>query len=84
MLTQRTNSTTLPLIMGINRPSAIQEADEETIIYDELRQIVYDARTVGTKSLKTNSTKVPSPGNKGLYGLKTDKKNEVDDSKTVK
>jgi hypothetical protein len=80
MLTQRTNSTTLPLIMGINRPSAIQEADEETIIYDELHQVVYDARTVGTKSLKSHFTLA-----KGRVGTgKTDKKNEIDDSKTVK
>lgn len=80
MLTQRTNSTILPLIMGINRPSSIQEADEVTVIYDELRQVVYDARTVGTKSLKSHFTLA-----KGCAGTgKTDKKNEIDDSKTVK
>ena len=80
MLKTRNQTTILPLLMGINRPSAIQEADEVTIIYDELRQVVYDARTVGTKSLKSHFTLA-----KGRVGTgKTDKKNEIDDSKTVK
>lgn len=80
MLTRRTQTSVLPILMGMTTPSPIQEADEVTIIYDEVHQVVYDMRTVGTKSLKSHFTLA-----KGCVGTgKTDKKNEIDDSKTVK
>lgn len=80
MTTLKSNSRVLPILMGMTTPTAIQEADQVTIIYDEVHQIVYDSRTVGTKSLKSHFTLA-----KGRVGTgKTDKKNEIDDSKTVK
>ena len=80
MLSIRTQMTTHPILMGMTKPSPIQEAEEETVMYDEFRQIVYDARTVGTKCLKSHFTLA-----KGCVGTgHSDKKNEIDDSKTVK
>jgi hypothetical protein len=70
-----------PLLLNYTPKTRIQE---ETIpflpLYNDERQIVYDTRTVGTRSLKTAQTK--KSGTKSTYT--TDKKNAVDDSKYVK
>ena len=73
----------MPLLMGYARPEKIEEADEgEAVVYDHVRQfaVVYPfvMRTVGTYSLKSSQTKV------GKNSSKTDKKNAIDDQKTVK
>lgn len=80
MITTRNQMTTLPILMGMTTPSPIQEAEEETVMYDDIKQVVYDARTVGTKSLKSHFTLAKGRAGTGT----TDKKNEIDDSKTVK
>jgi len=68
------NEIPMPLLMGFTNPEPIQEiGDEVSITYDPVCQIVYDMRTVGTKCLKSTSPK----------GGHADKKNEIDDSKTV-
>lgn len=71
----------MPLLMGFTPKTQIQESElNERFIYDNIMQITeYDMRTVGTKSLRSSMTK---SGNQG--GQKTDKKNEIDDQKTVK
>jgi hypothetical protein len=69
----------MPLLMGFTQPEPIQSAENfEPIIYDPVYQIVYDMRELGTKSLKISSTAV------GKNSFKQDKKNEIDDKKTVK
>lgn len=72
-------NSTMPLLMGFTPKTRIQEGEvNERFIYNDIMQITeYDMRTVGTKSLKTSWT------NKNGHG-KSDKKNEIDDSKTVK
>lgn len=74
--------STMPLLMGFTPKTQIQEGGvNERFIYDSMMQITeYDMRTVGTKSLKSASTK--SKLNKGC--TVPDKKNEIDDSKQVK
>ena len=72
-------NSTMPLLMGFTPKTRVQEGEvNERCIYNDIMQITeYDMRTVGTKSLKTSRT------NKNGHG-KSDKKNEIDDSKTVK
>ena len=72
------NEIPMPVLMGFTQPEPIQEVENvEPIIYDPVYQIVYEMRTIGTKSLKLSHTK---KGN----GHMTDRKNEIDDSKVVK
>ena len=73
-------NSTMPLLMGFTPKTRIQEGEvNERFIYNDIMQITeYDMRTVGTKSLKSTSTK------KSAGSWQTDKKNEIDDSKTVK
>ena len=71
----------MPLLMGYTQPEKIQEIEnEEAVVYDHKTQIAvvnpFVMRIVGTKSLKTSSTK------KGK-GTVTDKTNEIDDQKSV-
>ncbi len=65
------------LLMNFTVPTRIQESFDETPIYDEINQVVYNMRTVGTSSLKQHVSVV------GKQHL-TDKKNEIDDQKNVK
>ena len=68
-----------PLLMNFTPSTKIQEETENhTPLYDEKRQISYEmVRTIGTKCLKTHTTKKPK-------SAVLDKKNDIDDSKTVK
>lgn len=74
----------LPLLMGCTKPQPIETLEhEEHIIYDPVMQITQiDMRTVGTYSLKVAGTRYKNTA--GGYSSKTDKKNEIDDSKSVK
>lgn len=69
-----------PLLMNFTPATPIEEWDgNEKGLYDEINEIVYDTRTIGTKSLKPKITKV------GKYSGKTDgMANVIDDSKSVK
>jgi len=68
----------MPLLMGFTPSSKIQEIEKETpIIYDPVSQTVFDMRTIGTKSLKSQGTR--KAGNISVR----DQKNEIDDSKNV-
>jgi hypothetical protein len=74
------NGSSLPLLMNYTPSTKIQEETNPiSFIYsDEKQVVVYDMRTVGTKSLKSSRTKVK------IMTEITDKKNEIDDSKNVK
>ncbi len=81
----RTNcGTVMPLLMGCTKPRPIEVLQqEEPIIYDPIMQIIpIDLRIVGTYSLKSSTTKYRNTS--GGTGIKTDRKNEIDDSKNVK
>ena len=80
----RTNAgTVIPLLMGCTPVSKIEEcADSENSYYDPMTQRTYNARTVGTYSLKTSSTTMKGRGASTNYN-KTDRKNEIDDQKNV-
>ena len=74
----------MPLLMGCTNPSPIEEETtiHNDILYDPLSQkVVLDMRVVGTKCLKVSSTQYKAPNGSGK--AKTDKKNEIDDSKHV-
>lgn len=70
----------MPLLMGCTTPAPIEaEEMEHTILYDPMTQkVVMDLRVIGTKCLKTSHTSTGRGTN-----MKTDKKNEIDDSKSV-
>lgn len=71
---------TMPLLMNFTMATPIEEEVElHNIVYDELSQTVYDMRTVGTKCLKSHTTKKA-----GTSRVTTDRKNEIDDTKSVK
>lgn len=74
----------MPLLMGCTKPQPIEVLQqEEPIIYDPIMQIIpIDMRVVGTYSLKVSSTRYKVGSNS--YGSKTDRKNEIDDQKSVK
>lgn len=71
----------MPLLMGCTPPTPIEaEEVEHKVIYDPITQkVVMDMRVVGTRSLKQAVT---STGKMGTI-KHTDKKNEIDDSKSV-
>ncbi|MBR5331717.1 MAG: hypothetical protein IKV32_00250 [Muribaculaceae bacterium] len=72
----------MPLLITFTPTMPIEEEVElHNIIYDETSQIVYDMRIVGTKCLRTHTTKKTRGRS---YSLVTDRKNEIDDQKSVK
>ena len=79
--TRTSCGTVMPLLMGCTKPQPIEALrQEEPIVYDPVNQLViYDMRIVGTRSLKiTHWVKLPS------RTQMSDKKNEIDDQKSVK
>jgi len=86
--TNQETGTCLPLLMGYAQPEKIQEVEnDEPVVYDQRSQktVVLILRLVGTKCLKTSTTWVKVPGQKGANATRgqTDKKNEIDDQKNV-
>ena len=74
-------NTPFPLLMHYTPPTPIQEAEEVKIVYNDQLQITeYDARIVGTRSLKSSVT---TKKVNGLMKTTTDRKNEIDDQKSV-
>ena len=76
--------STMPLLMGFTPKTQIEMNDvNERFIYDKVNQVTeyLMGRTIGTKCLKSSSTMQKSGPGKGMY--KSDKKNEIDDSKYV-
>lgn len=80
-LQQSTSSTPFPLLMRYTPSTSIQEAEDTPIMYNDQLQITeYDARIVGTRSLKSSVT---TKKVNGLMKTMTDRKNEIDDQKSV-
>lgn len=81
--TRTSCGTVMPLLMGCTKPQPIEALQqEEPIVYDPVKQtVIYDMRTVGTRSLKTSNTRIKVGSG---YSVKADRKNEIDDSKNVK
>lgn len=74
-------NTPFPLLMHYTPSISIQEAEEVKIVYNDQLQITeYDARIVGTRSLKSSVT---TKKVNGLMKTMTDRKNEIDDQKSV-
>ena len=74
----------MPLLMGCTAPSPVETEEQITIIYDPVSQKpLMDMRTVGTRSLKVSVTRYKPAGHTG-FSCKSDRKNEIDDSKSVK
>lgn len=70
-----------PLLLHFTPSTPIREAEDVPIVYDDKRQTTeYDARIVGTRSLKSSITNKKV---NGLFKTTTDRKNEIDDQKTV-
>jgi hypothetical protein len=74
------NGIPMPLLMAYMTATAIQEAGSEPpVMYDPVSQTTrYDARVIGTYSLKISETR------KGGKSVGTDRKNAIDDQKIVK
>ena len=81
--TNQWNGIPMPLLMGYIPPEPVQEVENEMpFIYDPVSQTVaFDMRMLGTKCLKTSTTTKKTP--RGTSNT-TDRKNEIDDSKSVK
>lgn len=74
----------MPLLMYYTPSTPIEEMDDVKISYNDILQITeIEARVIGTKCLKSNSTKKKSSSGKSIQFV-TDKKNEIDDKKYVK
>ena len=73
------NEEAMPLIMNFTVPTSVSfEEEQAPIMYDPMSQVVsYDARSVGTRCLKVRGTQLK-------VGAKTDRINEIDDSKMVR
>ena len=78
---QSSISTPFPLLMHYTPSTPIQESEEVKIVYNDQLQITeYDARIVGTRSLKSSVT---TKKVNGLMKTMIDRKNEIDDQKSV-
>jgi hypothetical protein len=73
----------LPLLMTFTNPTPIEDYTPEVFNYDDENQISYEMRIIGTRCLRSSST-----GTRRARGMsmdhKTDRKNEIDDSKSVR
>ena len=78
----KVNGNAMPFIMGCTRPSPIEAMeDDEKVIYDPMTQsTIVNMRTVGTKSIKSEFTGYSKGSSCGTM----DRKNYIDDSKSVK
>ena len=75
---QNAGSSVMPLLMNYTPATRIEEMDEVKISYNDLLQITeVEARVIGTKCLRSSSTRKKN-------GSFTDRRNEIDDQKTVK
>ncbi len=76
--TKTVAGTVMPLLMGCTMQSRIQEyLNDQPSYYDPVTQRTYDARVVGTYSLRTEMTK------SGPTNVRADQKNTIDDKKNV-
>jgi hypothetical protein len=72
-----------PLLLNYTPATKIEEESDSFLpLYDDANQIIYNMRTVGTRCLRSSSTRKKV----GKTGQTTalDQKNAIDDSKSVK
>lgn len=82
--TRTSAGAVMPLLMGCTPVSGIEKCEDSVdSYYDPMTQRTYDARTVGTYSLKTSSTTVKGRGASSNANV-TDRKNAIDDQKNVR
>ena len=78
MQTYSNNCTSaMPLMMNFTMPTPIEETDPVIIHYNDKDQITIEMRIVGTRSMRSHITRKS-------HGSTRDKKNEIDDSKSVR
>lgn len=75
-----TPTNIMPMLMNFSTPEHIQDGIEEPLSYDEVNQINYEMRTVGTRCLRHHGT----TRRNGKVSSYSDPKNETDDSKVVR
>lgn len=68
----------MPLLMNFTTPTPIQEADNLKFTYNDGEQISYEMRMIGTRCLRSHTTRGGNPNPKTDYG------NQIDDSKAVR
>lgn len=79
----------MPFLLNVTPSSRIEESDGGKFVYNDNEQVTYycgaldNSNYIGTRCLKTSATSY-STGNKYDRPTKTDKKNEIDDSKRKK
>lgn len=76
-----------PLLMNFTPPTKIEEETNcHKVVYDEINQITgYNMRIIGTRCLKTESTRKKNQGFiSSIFFGDEKKKNAIDDSKSVK
>ena len=69
----------MPLMMNFTKPSPITITEPVSFTYSDTEQINYEMRTVGTRSLRSHWTSATKN-----RSSRTDKANEIDDSKWVR
>ncbi len=75
-------SNIMPLMMNFTQRMPIEEIEPIRIKYSDTEQITIEDRIVGTRSLRSHMTR--KKHSKSVIGFSSDKKNEIDDSKSVK
>jgi hypothetical protein len=73
----------MPLMMNFTSPSPISISEPVSFTYSDAEQINYEMRIVGTRSLRSSLTN-KSRGIGRTPAHVTDRKNEIDDSKSVR
>ena len=69
----------MPLMMNFTKPSPISITEPVSFTYNDAEQINYEMRTVGTRCLRSHHTSATKS-----RSARTDKANEIDDSKWVR
>ena len=73
-----------PLLMNFTHATPIEEWNgNEKVLYDQINDVVYDSRTIGTKCLRIKETRVKQKSG-GEYYKSDGRTNVIDDSKSVK
>jgi hypothetical protein len=73
----------MPLMMNFTKPNPISISEPYSFTYSDTEQINYEMRIVGTRSLRSSMTN-KSRGIGRTPAHVTDRKNEIDDSKSVR
>lgn len=79
----QTSQNIMPLMMNFTTQTPIVNEQQIPLIYNDMNQMTdVDMRIVGTRCLRSSSTR--KKNRTGGYNLVTDRKNAIDDSKSVR